>query len=201
MISIKHYMLRLVKRKRIIRILRKLFPVNPNNRFINICSGEWYYPGWENVDFICDDFFIDHKIDLNKKSTLPFDDETVQIIFFSHGLYYFDEKASMSVLKECYRVLKAGGLLRLIVVDFENDNIPTGFLLSKEESLRLHPDCCQVLSHYTYSEMYEILDDIGFMDIQKMSCEESSVPLLTKTVFECNQGNRNEWSVYVEAKK
>lgn len=48
----------------------------------------------------------------------PFDDNTVDLIYSSHTLEYFDRQEVLNVLKEWYRVLKPNGVLRLAVPDF-----------------------------------------------------------------------------------
>lgn len=49
---------------------------------------------------------------------LPFDDNTVDLIYASHVLEYFDRQEVVEVLKEWKRVLKLGGCVRLAVPDF-----------------------------------------------------------------------------------
>jgi predicted SAM-dependent methyltransferase len=50
---------------------------------------------------------------------LPYKDETVDLIYASHVLEYFDRPESICVVKEWHRVLKPGGILRLAVPDFD----------------------------------------------------------------------------------
>ena len=50
---------------------------------------------------------------------LPMDHNTVDLIYASHVLEYFDREEVVSILKEWYRVLTpSGGILRLAVPDF-----------------------------------------------------------------------------------
>ena len=200
------WILRLIKRKSIIYILRRFFHVHTDKRLVNICGGEWYYPRWENIDFdkSVDKFYIDYNIDLNKEYKLPFDNETVQIIFCSHGIYYLTEDAGKYLLEECYRVLKPNGLIRLVTANFDTDI--GKHMLEKEEEMKQYPNTdkyymCRILSHYSYMDLYNILEKIGFIHIQQMSNKKSNVPKLTHSIFECNMGNRPTWSIYIEAKK
>jgi predicted SAM-dependent methyltransferase len=48
---------------------------------------------------------------------LPFEDNTVDLIYASHVFEYFDREEAVDVLKEWRRVLKVGGTLRLAVPD------------------------------------------------------------------------------------
>lgn len=80
--------------------------------------GCWHrvIPGFVHVD-LCDMPHIDHKSSIDH---LPFfSDGSVQLIYCSHALEYFDRDQAVDVLREWYRVLAPGGLLRLAVPDFE----------------------------------------------------------------------------------
>ena len=48
-----------------------------------------------------------------------FADDTVDLIYSSHSLEYFDQEQIPRVLTEWRRVLKRGGILRLAVPDFD----------------------------------------------------------------------------------
>lgn len=50
---------------------------------------------------------------------LPFENNTVDLIYASHVFEYFDREECVDILKEWRRVLKTGGILRLAVPDFE----------------------------------------------------------------------------------
>lgn len=52
-------------------------------------------------------------------TSLPFEDNTVSIIYASHVLEYFDREEVLTVLQEWRRCLKKGGIIRLAVPDFE----------------------------------------------------------------------------------
>ena len=52
-------------------------------------------------------------------TTLPFKDGTVELVYASHVLEYFDREEAVSILKEWKRVLVPEGTLRIAVPDFE----------------------------------------------------------------------------------
>ena len=52
-------------------------------------------------------------------TTLPFGDNTVDLVYASHVLEYFDREEAASVLKEWRRALVPEGTLRVAVPDFE----------------------------------------------------------------------------------
>ena len=80
--------------------------------------GCWHrnIPGFINVD-LCDFEHIDYKSSIDDLSM--FDDSSVELIYSSHSLEYFDREEMDHALKEYHRVLKTGGTLRVAVPDFE----------------------------------------------------------------------------------
>lgn len=83
---------------------------------LHLGCGKRFFPGFIHVDL--DSYpHIDYQHDIKK---LPmFKNNTVDLIYFCHGVEYFDRFEVLDVLKEWRRVLKKGGKLRLAVPDFE----------------------------------------------------------------------------------
>ena len=50
---------------------------------------------------------------------LPFDDESVDVVYHSHVLEHIDHDQATPFLRECHRVLNSGGVLRVVVPDLE----------------------------------------------------------------------------------
>ena len=112
--NFKAYLLRI----RII-LMKKLILPDPNNRFLNLGGGNWYYPGWENIDYYQSSILVDYEIDFREKKSLPFSDNCVNAIFTSHVLEHLDDESLIFLLKECYRILKPKGILRISVPDMD----------------------------------------------------------------------------------
>lgn len=76
--------------------------------------------GWRNFgkDWVHIDAGDYEHLDHNNITDLPFEDNTVDLIYASHVLEYFDRDEVIKVLTEWNRVLKVGGTLRLAVPDF-----------------------------------------------------------------------------------
>lgn len=83
---------------------------------LHLGCGKRYIPGFVHIDL--NDFpHIDYKHDIR---TLPMiESNSVDLIYFCHGIEYFDRVEIIDVLKEWKRVLTKGGVLRLAVPDFE----------------------------------------------------------------------------------
>jgi ubiquinone/menaquinone biosynthesis C-methylase UbiE len=84
--------------------------------YLNLGCWHRYIPGFVHVD-LCDMPHIDHKTSID---SLPmFADDSVDLIYSSHSLEYFDRLEAERVLAEWRRVLRPGGTLRVAVPDFD----------------------------------------------------------------------------------
>ena len=85
--------------------------------FLNLGCGANIHKEWTNVDFgsqSCDVLNID------LTGTLPFHDNAAKYIYHSHLLEHFNRSDATHFLKECYRVLEKGGIMRIVVPDMQN---------------------------------------------------------------------------------
>ena len=80
---------------------------------LNIGGGNWVFPFFKNVDYYAKREFIDYKINLEENPSLPFKDNTVDLIYSSHLLEHLSIDSVVELLNECYRVLKRVGMMRL----------------------------------------------------------------------------------------
>jgi ubiquinone/menaquinone biosynthesis C-methylase UbiE len=72
-------------------------------------------PDWIFVDWR----FADYRIDLVKNPKLPFRDRTKKIIYSAHLIEHLPQATLVILLRECYRVLKPGGRIRIECPDAE----------------------------------------------------------------------------------
>jgi predicted SAM-dependent methyltransferase len=83
---------------------------------LNLGCGDRFHPAWTNVDVATDDpAVIPHDL----RQGIPFPDEEFDVIYHSHVLEHFSKADGPRFLRECRRVLKPGGTIRVAVPDLE----------------------------------------------------------------------------------
>ena len=84
---------------------------------LHLGCGTRHFPGYINIDQV-DGYNVDLVCDISK---LPYEDNSVDVIYACHVLEYFDwQEAESIVLPEWYRVLKPGGTIRIAVPYFDS---------------------------------------------------------------------------------
>ncbi len=85
-------------------------------KYLNLGCGDRFKHSWVNVDFISN-----HKnvIAHNLRNNIPFADQSFDVIYHSHILEHFPKSEAEAFIKECYRVLRPKGILRVVVPDLE----------------------------------------------------------------------------------
>lgn len=99
-------------------------------KFVNLGCGYRFNKGnnWVNFDFTTTDPSV-KAVDLREGVPLP--DCSADLVYLSHLLEHFSKQDAPLFLSECRRILKPGGILRVVVPDLEN--IVTYYLKSLEE--------------------------------------------------------------------
>jgi predicted SAM-dependent methyltransferase len=85
-------------------------------RLLNLGCGRRYHPDWINVDFHSTGPGV-LAIDLGGR--LPFSDREFDALYHSHLLEHLPKQKAPFFLRECFRILKPGGILRVVVPDLE----------------------------------------------------------------------------------
>lgn len=83
---------------------------------INLGCGSKFHPDWTNIDFVSSHPDV---IAHNLNSGIPFENESFDVAYSSHVLEHFTKSNAVYFLKECFRVLKKGGIIRIVVPDLE----------------------------------------------------------------------------------
>lgn len=89
-----------------------------STRFINLGCGSIYIdaPDWLNLDF--NPVFPGVRT-ANLLKRLPLPSEDAELIYSSHFVEHIPKGDVRAFMRECYRVLRPNGLLRLVLPDFE----------------------------------------------------------------------------------
>jgi predicted SAM-dependent methyltransferase len=84
--------------------------------YVNLGCGAHFHPDWINIDIVAmGPGVIAH--DLSKG--IPLADQSCEVVYHSHVLEHLRRADVNPFLKECFRVLKPGGILRVAVPDLE----------------------------------------------------------------------------------
>lgn len=84
---------------------------------LNFGCGNRFADGWCNIDFSS---HCDQVRRVNLLRGFPFPDATFDAVYSSHVLEHFPPGEGMFLLSESRRVLRPGGIIRIVVPDLEN---------------------------------------------------------------------------------
>ncbi|HEX5002176.1 MAG TPA: methyltransferase domain-containing protein [Bacteroidia bacterium] len=97
-----------------------------NHRFYNIGAGEFCHPNWTCIDRNIKWHELNSEgkgvsVDFNLFSLLPlpFESDLGELVYISHTLGHIDDTAVKHILKESFRILKKGGVIRIVVEDMD----------------------------------------------------------------------------------
>lgn len=99
--------------------------------YINLGCGSRYREGWTNLDISPTSPQVKA---WDVLSGIPFPDDTFEFVYHSHLLEHIPKSKVTGFLAECYRVLKPGCVIRVVVPNLEN--IARLYLQYLEESLQ-----------------------------------------------------------------
>jgi len=99
-------------------------------KYLNLGCGSRFHNKWTNVDFQA---LSSEVIAWDLTRGIPFDNESFDVVYHSHVLEHFSKKQASKFLQECYRVLRSGGVIRIVVPDLEQ--IAKQYLLALEQAL------------------------------------------------------------------
>jgi predicted SAM-dependent methyltransferase len=85
-------------------------------RFVNLGCGSRFHKDWINYDFVSNNPQI---IATDLSSGIPEANNSVDVTYSSHVLEHFTKTQGVQFIQECYRILKPGGTIRIVVPDLE----------------------------------------------------------------------------------
>ena len=88
-------------------------------KYLNLGCGPRYHadPVWTNIDFKSNSASV---IEHNLNRGIPFPDGVFDLVYHSNVLEHFAPSDGERLMRECFRVLKSGGICRVVVPDLEN---------------------------------------------------------------------------------
>ena len=99
-------------------------------KLLNLGCGNRYHDSWTNIDFISANEKI---LAYDLKQGVPFNDYSFHAVYHSHLLEHFPKADAAKFMKECYRVLKPGGVIRIAVPNLEE--IARQYLLNLDKAI------------------------------------------------------------------
>jgi len=86
-------------------------------RLLNFGCGRTYHRDWTNLDTLpVSPEVIAHDL----RRAFPFDDAAFDAVYGSHVLEHLEPAAARRLLQECFRILRPGGIIRIVVPDLES---------------------------------------------------------------------------------
>lgn len=104
-------------------------------RLLNLGCGQTYHEDWVNVDFQPQP---PHVLGYDLSLGVPFSDDLFDVVYHSHIIEHFPRETAAAFLRECWRVLRPGGILRLAAPDLEG--AARAYLLALEAARRGEPE-------------------------------------------------------------
>jgi predicted SAM-dependent methyltransferase len=130
---------------------------------------------------------------------VPLVDKTADFVFCSHFLEHLDPKVAENLLRECRRVLRAGGVVRIVVPDLryawkmyergeKQHMLHDFFFVGDDASFSRHRYA------YDYEMLADLLRSVGFDEVCHRQYQQGWTPDLGIL------DNRAEYSLFVEAR-
>ena len=98
-------------------------------QMVNVGCGRHFHRDWVNLDLVSG---VPGVMRHDLRRGLPFDKAACDVIYHSHLLEHLTDKNARSFLSDCFRVLKPGGILRVVVPDLEG--ISRAYLASLKQA-------------------------------------------------------------------
>lgn len=170
----------------IYRLHYKLFRVRQVKAQIG--CGPNYLDGFVNIDAN-----FQRKVDylLDVRSGLPFPNDSLEFIYSCHMIEHLHITEAMSLLKECHRVLKPEGYMRLTLPDFqfvfrilagqEQSRFPRSFNSRNGQAINFLFCDGQHKYGYTRDLVEELALNLGFGEVVEANGADKNVPDIEKT--------------------
>ena len=85
--------------------------------YLNVGCGNKFHEEWINVDMVSNSL---HVKAYNLLKGIPLSNDQFEVIYQSQVLEHFPKEKAPDFIRECFRILKPGGIMRVVVPDLEN---------------------------------------------------------------------------------
>jgi predicted SAM-dependent methyltransferase len=127
------------------------------------CGERDFGSGWDHID--AGNYAHVKWHDVTK---LPYTDESVDVIYSSHLIAYFDRQEIALILKEWFRVLKPSTRIKLSTPDWDFlRTLPRPLIGPLYGKMSDPPIYHKTV--YSYDELYQVLRAAGFINIERIS--------------------------------
>jgi len=130
-----------------------------------MCGKRNFGPDWVHIDMV-------NMPHINSKNIyLPeceYEDESVDLIYCSHGIAYFDREEIIPLLQAWKRALKPGGVLRIATTDWDvTRNFTPPVVGPLYGRMKVNNGYVYHKTIYSFSDLTELLSTHGFTNIHK----------------------------------
>jgi len=98
------------------KISKKKNNTQKSKTLVNLGCGNNWREGWINIDVVSNSPYV-KAYDLRKG--IPLENESADFVYSSHMLEHLGKREAENFIRECFRVLKKGGIIRIAVPDLE----------------------------------------------------------------------------------
>jgi predicted SAM-dependent methyltransferase len=85
--------------------------------YLNVGCGNKFHKEWINVDMVSNS---PHVKAYNLLKGIPLSNDQFDVIYHSQVLEHFPKEKAPDFIRECFRILKPGGIMRIVVPNLEN---------------------------------------------------------------------------------
>lgn len=118
--------------------------------YLNVGCGNKIHEAWFNLDMATEN---PHVSSCNLLKGIPFPDDHFEVLYHSQVLEHFPKDKAPFFIKECWRVLKPGGIMRVVVPDLEN--IVNEYIKCLNENIRNPSSQSEANYDWILLEMYD----------------------------------------------
>lgn len=119
--------------------------------YLNLGCGLTFHKDWTNIDFISTS---EQVLAHNLLQGIPEPNNSFEVVYHSHVLEHFPKAKAIEFIKECHRVLKPNGILRIAIPDLEQTGL--NYIKYLNESLNGVPGAAE---KYNWT-MLELFDQV-----------------------------------------